>query len=61
MPALLLAETPDDKACLILPSRTFNPSRVLRTAERGPGQRYRLTRLLQRGADFERVAFDQAT
>jgi len=61
MPALLLAETPEDKACLILGSRTFNPSRVLRTADHGHGQRYRLTRLLQRGADFERVAFDQAT
>jgi hypothetical protein len=61
MPALLLAETPEDKACLILASRTFNPSRMLRTADPGHGQRYRLTRLLQRGADFERVAFDQAT
>jgi hypothetical protein len=61
MPALLLAETPEDKACLILASRTFNPSRVLRTADPGHGQRYRLTRLLQRGADFERVAFDQAS
>jgi hypothetical protein len=61
MPALLLSETPDDKACLILPPRTFNPSRVLRTSDPGQGQRYRLKRLLQRGADFERVAFDQAT
>ena len=61
MPALLLAETSDDKACLILPPRTFNPSRVLRTADPGQGRRYRLTRLLQRGADFERVAFEQAT
>jgi hypothetical protein len=37
----------------------FNPSRVLRTTESGTGTRYRLTRLLQRGADFERVAFDE--
>jgi hypothetical protein len=58
MPALLLAETAEDKACLILPPRTFNPGRVLRTADDGPERRFRLTRLLQRGADFERVAFD---
>jgi len=61
MPALLLSETPDDKACLILAARTFNPSRVLRTTDPGQGQRFRLTRLLQRGADFERVAFDPPT
>ena len=36
MPALLLAETPDDKACLILPPRTFNAGRVLGTVEPGP-------------------------
>ncbi len=59
MPALLLAETPDDKACLILPPRTFNAGRVLCTAESGPVRRFRLTRLLQRGADFERIAFDE--
>ena len=61
MPVLLLAETPEDKACLILPARTFNPSRALCAADPGSGQRYRLTRLLQRGADFERVAFDPTT
>jgi hypothetical protein len=60
MPALFLGETPEDKPCLILPPRTFNPSRLLRTTESGPGQRYRLTRILQRGADFERVAFEPA-
>jgi hypothetical protein len=59
MPALILAETPDDKACLILPPRTFNAGRVLGAVEAGPERRYRLTRLLQRGADFERIAFDQ--
>jgi hypothetical protein len=59
MPALLLAETPDDKACLILPPRTFNPGRMLSTVEGGPERRYRLTRLLQRGSDFERIAFVQ--
>jgi cyclic-di-GMP-binding protein len=60
IPALLLAETPDDKACLILPPRTFNPSRMLRTLDAGPERKFRLIRLLQRGADFERVAFDES-
>ncbi len=58
LPALLLAETPDEKPCLILPPRSFNPSRVLRADDAGPARRYRLTRLLQRGADFERIAFE---
>ena len=47
--------------CLLLPSRTFNPSRVLRSIDAGPERRFRLTRLLQRGADFERVAFEETT
>ena len=59
LPALLLGETPDDKACLLLPPRTFNPSRVLRTLDPGRERRFRLTRLLQRGFDFERAAFDE--
>ncbi|MEP7184162.1 MAG: hypothetical protein ABI886_18445 [Betaproteobacteria bacterium] len=59
LPSLLLAETPEDKPCLVLPPRTFNPSRVLRSLDSGPEHRYRLTRLLQRGADFERVAFEE--
>jgi hypothetical protein len=58
-PALLLAESPEDKACLVVGPRTFSPGRVLRSAEGAPECRYRLTRLLQRGADFERVAFEQ--
>lgn len=41
-----------------LPPRTFNPGRVLRAVDGRPERRYRLTRLLQRGADFERVAFE---
>jgi len=57
--ALRLDETPDDKPCLVLPPRTFNPSRVLRSLDTGPDRRYRLTRLLQRGIDFERVAFEE--
>lgn len=60
MPALFLGEAPDEKPCLIVPPRTFNPSRVLRSVESGAVQKFRLTRLLQRGADFERVAFETA-
>jgi len=59
VPALMLGETPDDKASLILPPRTFNPSRVLRSLDSGPERRFRLVRLLHRGADFEQVAFDE--
>jgi hypothetical protein len=59
LPALLLAETPDDKACLVLPPRSFNPSRVLCSIEGMATRRFRLTRLLQRGVDFERVAFEE--
>ena len=60
LPALLLDEAPDDKACLVLPPRSFNPSRVLRSLDAGE-RRYRLVRLLQRGTDFERVAFEETT
>jgi hypothetical protein len=56
----LLGETPDDKACLVLPPRSFNPSRTLSSIEGMPPRRFRLTRLLQRGVDFERVAFEDA-
>ncbi len=59
MPALLLAETADDKACLILPPGSFNPGRALRAIEGGPERRFRMLRLMQRGADFERVGFEQ--
>ena len=61
LPALILAETRDDKACLVLPPRTFNPSRELHLVESGAERRFRLTRLLQRGVDFERAAFDEAS
>ena len=61
LPALRFDETPNDKATLVLPPRTFNPSRVLRSLDVGPGQRFRLTRLLHRGIDFERVAFEETS
>ena len=59
IPVVLLGATPDDKPSIIAPPRTFNPGRMLRTIDSGPERRFRLTRLLQRGADFERVAFEE--
>jgi len=61
IPALLLAESPEEKASLLLPPRAFNPGRSFRTLDAGPELKYKLTRLVQRGADFERVQFDQSS
>jgi hypothetical protein len=58
-PALTLAATPDEKACVIVPPRTFSAGRVLRTLAAGPERKLRLTRLIQRGADFERATFEE--
>jgi hypothetical protein len=44
---------------LIVPPRTFNPGRSLRSMDAGPERRFRLTKLIHRGADFERVAFEE--
>ncbi|MEP7208199.1 MAG: hypothetical protein ABI920_14775 [Casimicrobiaceae bacterium] len=60
VPCLLLGEMPDDKPSLILPPRTFHPGRVFRSIDGGPERQYRLVRLLQRGADFERASFEIA-
>ena len=57
-PVLLLGETPEEKPSLIIGPRLFAPGRMLRSVDPGPERRYRMTRLLQRGADFERVAFE---
>jgi hypothetical protein len=59
IPTVILGATPDEKPAMLVPPRTFNPGRVFRTIASGPERRVRLTRLLQRGADFERVAFDE--
>ena len=59
MPALMLGAVDDEPASLIVPPRTFNPSRMLRSMDTGPERKFRLTKLLQRGGDFERVAFDE--
>jgi hypothetical protein len=61
IPTVVLGATPDDKPAMLVPPRTFNAGRVFRTLVSGPERRFRLTRLLQRGADFERVAFDEVT
>jgi len=60
LPAILLAESPEDRPTLIMQPRAFTPGRVLRSID-GPERKFRLTRLLQRGADFERVAFEEAS
>jgi cyclic-di-GMP-binding protein len=59
VPVVLLGATPEEKASLITPPRIFSAGRTLRSMDSGPERRFRLTRLLQRGADFERVAFDE--
>ncbi len=60
LPAILLAGGDGDPPSLVVPPRTFNPGRVLRSMEAGPERKLRLTRLLQRGGDFERVAFEES-
>jgi hypothetical protein len=58
VPALLLGETPEEEATLVLSPRAFVPNRVMRCDEPGPLRKFKLTRVVQRGADFERVAFE---
>jgi len=59
LPLLELVESPEEPASAIVPPRTYAPGRVLRSMESGPERRFRLTKLVQRGADFERVAFEE--
>jgi hypothetical protein len=59
LPLLELAESPEEPASVIVPSRTFAPGRVLRSMESGPERRFKLTKLILRGADFERVAYEE--
>ncbi|HET9762654.1 MAG TPA: hypothetical protein VFR50_04025, partial [Casimicrobiaceae bacterium] len=58
IPAILLGETPEEPASVLTPPRTFTAGRALRTLDM-PERRFKLTRLIQRGADFERVAFEE--
>ena len=60
IPAVMLTIATEEKPFLILAPRTFSPARVLCTVASGTEERrFRLTRLVQRGADFERVAFEE--
>jgi hypothetical protein len=59
IPTVILGATPDEKPAMLFPPRTFTAGRIFRTLASGPERRFRLTRLLQRGADYERVAFDE--
>ncbi|HVF64435.1 MAG TPA: hypothetical protein VNE58_10605 [Casimicrobiaceae bacterium] len=58
LPAVELGETPEDKPTLILPPRTFSPGRLLRSMDSGPERKFKLTKIVQRGADYERVGFE---
>lgn len=60
IPSILLGESQEEPASLVVPPRTFTPGRTLRSMDPGPERTYKLTRLLQRGADFERVAFEES-
>jgi hypothetical protein len=59
VPIILIATANDEKPSILAPPRTFNPGRSLRSFDSGPERRFRLTRLIYRGADFERVAFEE--
>jgi len=59
MPAIMLSETPDERVTMIVPPRTFNAGRLFRSMDPGPERKFRLTKLVQRGGDFERVAFEE--
>ncbi len=60
LPTILLAGSEGVPPSLVVPPRTFNPGRVLRSMDAGPERKLRLTKLLQRGGDFERVAFEES-
>jgi cyclic-di-GMP-binding protein len=61
IPALLLAAVPAVKspATLVLPAGWFKPQRVLQVVGDSPCQ-VRLTEVVERGSDFERVAYEAA-
>jgi hypothetical protein len=60
LPVIELVESPDEPATLIVPPRTFAPGRLLRSMDSGPERKFKLTKLKLRGADFERVAFEES-
>jgi len=56
--ALLLAESPEEPPTLVMSPRAFVLNRVMRCDEPGPLQKFKLVHIVQRGGDFERVAFE---
>ncbi|MEO9136730.1 MAG: hypothetical protein ABI316_09005 [Casimicrobiaceae bacterium] len=56
--ALILTETPEEPTTLVLSPRAFIPNRIMRCDEPGPTRKFKLTHIVQRGGDFERVAFE---
>jgi hypothetical protein len=56
-PAILLPRSGDEPASFIVPPRSFTAGRRLETKAPAPPMKLRFSKLLQRGADFERVAF----
>jgi len=60
LPALMLSATEEEPMSLIVPPRTFNAGRMLRSMDTGPERKFRLTKLAQRGGDFERVLFEES-
>jgi len=60
LPTVELCESPDEPASLIVPPRTFTPGRQLRSMDSGPERRFKLTKIVQRGADYERCAFEES-
>lgn len=59
MPLIELVASTEEPASAIVPPRTYAPGRQLRSMSTGPERRFKLTKLLHRGADFERVAFEE--
>jgi len=57
--ALLLEEAPEEPTSVVLSPRAFVPNRIMRCDEPGPVRKFKLTRIVQRGGDFERVAFEE--
>jgi cyclic-di-GMP-binding protein len=58
VPALILSETPEEPTTLVMSPRAFIPNRIMRCDESGPVRKFKLTHIVQRGGDFERVAFE---
>jgi hypothetical protein len=58
LPALMLCETPEEPPTLVMSPRAFIPNRIMRCEEPGPVRKFKLTHIVQRGGDFERVAFE---